>query len=85
MRLGADADLTACEAFDVSDRLGEIGAPTLVVVGGRDRMTPPRLAEALCGGLRSARMETIEGAGHMVMLEKPTALAAVIRGFVAEL
>jgi pimeloyl-ACP methyl ester carboxylesterase len=48
-------------------------------------MTPPRQAEALRAGLRRARLETVDGAGHMVMLEKATALAAVIRGFAAEL
>lgn len=79
------ADLAACDAFDVSRRLGEIDVPVLVVVGSGDRMTPPRQSEALCAGLRRARMETIDGAGHMVMQENPTALAAVIQGFVAGL
>lgn len=74
-------DLLACDAFDASARLGEIDVPTLIVHGAEDRMTPPALGEELACRLRAARRETIEGAGHMVMLERPEAVARLLLDF----
>jgi pimeloyl-ACP methyl ester carboxylesterase len=71
-------DLQACNAFDVLDRLGEIRVPTLLVVGTEDRMTPPRLSEALLGAMPRARLERVESAGHMVMLEQPEAVGEIL-------
>jgi pimeloyl-ACP methyl ester carboxylesterase len=79
------ADLTACDAFDVGRRLAEIRLPTLIVVGRMDRMTPPALSEALQAGLAGSRLEVVEGAGHMVMLEQPQAVATAIESFRAGL
>jgi pimeloyl-ACP methyl ester carboxylesterase len=64
-------DLMACDAFDVSARLGEIRVPTLVLIGSGDRMAPRRLSQSLVEGIAGARLEVVEGAGHMLMLEKP--------------
>jgi pimeloyl-ACP methyl ester carboxylesterase len=79
------ADLAACNAFDLTDHLGEIVAPTLVVVGSNDRMVRPRQAEALRAGLPQARLATIEGAGHMAMLEDPAAVADLLLAFIDEI
>ena len=75
-------DYLACDAFDVRDRLDEIHLPALVLVGDLDRMTPPERARSLAQGL-GAEFETIPGAGHMLPLEAPTAVAAAIRKFLA--
>ena len=64
-------DLMACDGFDVISRLGEIDCPTLVICGEEDRMTPMRYAQYLADHIKGARIEIIQGAGHMVMLEKP--------------
>jgi pimeloyl-ACP methyl ester carboxylesterase len=64
-------DLMACDGFDVISRLGEIDCPTLVICGEEDRMTPMRYAQYLANHIKGARIEIIQGAGHMVMLEKP--------------
>lgn len=78
-------DLNACDAFDVTGRLAEVRTPTLIIVGGQDRMTPPRLSEALHQGIAGSRLERIEGAGHMVMLEKPEAVASLLQGYLGEI
>ena len=75
-------DLQACDAFDISGRLGEIEAPALVVCGTEDRMTPLAGAQALVGGLARARLEVMAGAGHMLMLEQPLAFAALLVAFI---
>ncbi len=88
LRNGQDAlrrDFHACNAFDVMDRLGEIAVPTLVTVGREDRLTPVKYSEYLQQHIPEAILEVIEGAGHMVMLEKPEALNDVIRRFMSTL
>ena len=77
-------DLQACDAFDLGDRLAEVQAPTLIIVGSQDRMTPPRLSEDLHERISSSRLQTVEDAGHMVMLERPEVVARMLRGFCGE-
>jgi 3-oxoadipate enol-lactonase len=64
---------------DVLDRLGELRAPTLVVVGELDEETPLSYAELIAGGIRGARLEIIPGAGHITNLEAPEAVNAALR------
>lgn len=77
-------DFIACEAFDVSERVQEIKAPTCVICGIEDKMTPIALSEVLKEQIPNSNMVTIEGSGHMVMIERPDEVAAAIRGFLEE-
>jgi pimeloyl-ACP methyl ester carboxylesterase len=73
-------DFVACDAFDVRERLGEIQAPALVLCGTQDRMTPAKYATFLRNGIAGAGLQLIEGAGHMLMIERPQAVnRALIR------
>ncbi len=72
-------DFAACDQFDIRERLGEIAAPTLVISGSEDRMTPPRFGQYLAEHIPGARLILVEGAGHMVMLEKPEEVARAVR------
>jgi pimeloyl-ACP methyl ester carboxylesterase len=78
-------DLVACDRFEVGPRLDKIRLATLVVCGSLDRMTPPaecrRLAEAIPG----ARFHLVEGAGHMLMIEKADEVAGLVRDFARQL
>jgi pimeloyl-ACP methyl ester carboxylesterase len=76
-------DYAACDAFDVMDRLGQIAAPTLVIGGTADQMTPPKYATFLAEKIPGARLALIEGAGHMVMLEQPELVARHVERFLA--
>jgi pimeloyl-ACP methyl ester carboxylesterase len=76
-------DYAACNAFDVMDRLGQIAAPTLVIGGTVDQMTPPKYATFLAEKIPGARLAMIEGAGHMVMLEQPELVARHVEQFLA--
>ena len=78
-------DLQACDAFDVADRLAQVRTPTLIIVGSHDRMTPPRLSQELHQGLVESRLETVESAGHMVMLEQPETVGRMLRAFCREI
>jgi len=77
-------DYVACNAFDVIDRLGDIRAPALVVGGTADRMTPPKYASFLAERIPHARLALIEGAGHMVMLEREREVALPIEQFLRD-
>jgi pimeloyl-ACP methyl ester carboxylesterase len=52
--------------------------PVRVVCGKSDRVTPPELSRELADLIPSARLEWIEGAGHMTPLEAPAQVAAAI-------
>ncbi|MBO9371054.1 MAG: alpha/beta hydrolase [Chloroflexi bacterium] len=72
-------DFAACDCFDIRERVGEITAPTLVITGSEDRMTPPKFGQWLAERIPGARFVLVEGAGHMVMLEKPDQVASAVR------
>ena len=62
-------------------RLGEIGAPTLVVVGTEDLDDIKSIAEKLAAEIPGARLATIEGAGHLPSLERPDELSGLLLEF----
>jgi pimeloyl-ACP methyl ester carboxylesterase len=74
-------DLTACDRFDVLERLGEIDVPTLVVSGSADRLAPVKYARYLAEHISEARLVIVEDAGHMVMLERPAQVRDAVREF----
>jgi pimeloyl-ACP methyl ester carboxylesterase len=67
------ADFQANNAFDVMDRLGEIGVPTLVLGGAQDAMTPPKFVQFLADSIPGAQLALLEGAGHYPMVEQADA------------
>ncbi len=77
------ADFQACDAFDLMGRLGEIKVPALVLCGQEDKMTPPKYSRFLAEHLPQAELVIIPGAGHMVMLERPSQVAAAVQDFLA--
>jgi len=78
-------DFTACDAFNVMDQLAEIAAPTLVLCGTQDQLTPSKYSVYLRDHIAHAALHLIQGAGHMVMVERPKAVAEAISAFAADL
>jgi pimeloyl-ACP methyl ester carboxylesterase len=77
-----DADL----AHDTLGRLGDITAPTLVVVGEQDLLTPPWQAKAVADAIPGARYELVTGPGssHGMHIERPDDLLGIVTGFLDE-
>lgn len=77
------ADLAACHAYARGlEAAAAAGCPTLVVMGERDLMAPPRNAQALLAALHEPRTVTLRGAGHALMAEQPDAVLDALREFV---
>lgn len=64
-------------------RLHRITAPTLVARGAQDTLVPAAHAAAYTADIPGARLVVIEGAAHLLPLEKPGDLAAVVREHLA--
>jgi pimeloyl-ACP methyl ester carboxylesterase len=60
--------LAQLDSFDISERLWCIGAPTLVLAGGRDAIVPSVRQRALACQISDARFAVIEDAGHVGFL-----------------
>ena len=64
------ASIIALISHDARPILPHISTPALVVVGSRDRLTPPAQARAIASLLPDAQLVEIEGPGHLIMLER---------------
>jgi non-heme chloroperoxidase len=67
--------------YDVRAGLDEIDTPALVVAGSRDRLAPLRSARQLEQNLPNAELVVLEGAGHLLMLERRHELAELLSRF----
>jgi pimeloyl-ACP methyl ester carboxylesterase len=78
-------DFLACDAFNVMDQIEKIQAPTLIICGTEDMMTPLKYSEYMHNRIANSRLEVVEGAGHMLMLEQPGVTADLISRFMNDL
>jgi pimeloyl-ACP methyl ester carboxylesterase len=60
------------------DRLHEIRCPTLIVAAGQDRLRSREESEEMHAGIAGAELAVIEDSGHMVPIEAPQALLAIV-------
>jgi len=73
----------AIAAIDITHRLKEIQAPTLVIVGRDDIGTPPAMSEAVAAAIAGARLEVIPEASHLSNIEQPEAFNKLLLDFLA--
>jgi pimeloyl-ACP methyl ester carboxylesterase len=89
LALGPDAFVAQSEALrlrdDLRPGLPALAMPVLLACGSEDRLCPPewhrRWAEMIGP---NARFSEIHGAGHLLPLERPHALAEALLGWLAE-
>jgi 3-oxoadipate enol-lactonase len=77
------AQLQACAAHDTSSRLSGLTAPTLVIHGTEDQMLPVANAAVIAERIPGARLEILDGAGHLFFWERPEESAELIRAHAA--
>jgi pimeloyl-ACP methyl ester carboxylesterase len=78
---GLRASVECLPTHDVTERLGEIAAPTLVIVGELDDETPLAYAETLALGIPDATLRVIDGVAHLTPAEAPAPFNALVREF----
>ena len=61
----------------------EMQTPTLIIWGDNDRVVPPSCARQYANALPNAKVEMIEGAGHLVEYEEPERVAKLITAHIA--
>lgn len=76
-------DLAACDSYrGAAEAAAAVAAPTLLLLGADDRMTPPGKAVAFARAFRDGRSTVLRGAGHMMMLEDPASVLAALKEIV---
>jgi pimeloyl-ACP methyl ester carboxylesterase len=79
---GVDAFLRQQRAImarpDARASLGAIRAPTLVLVGEGDELTPPALSREIAAGIPGARLVAVPDCGHLSTVEQPAAVNAAL-------
>jgi len=76
----ADEEYTA----EIEDLYASIDVPVQVVWGVEDTWIPVDRAHRLAATIPGARLELVEGAGHLVQLDAPVALATVLQRWLGE-
>ena len=80
-RIGAEAVWLA----DQQDRARAISAPTLVIVGDEDGITPPALSEELERLIPGSRLEVVAKSGHLANAEQPERFNELVDRFLREI
>ena len=73
----------ALKPLDLTERLGAIRMPTLVLVGADDPGTPVATARTMHERITGSRLEIIPSAAHLSNVEQPDAFNAVLLGFLS--
>jgi 3-oxoadipate enol-lactonase len=75
---------SAIARLDTLPRLHDVVVPTLCLAGEHDVSAPPRVVQAVADAIPRARFGVIEGAPHMLFIERPHDTAAEIVSFLVQ-
>ena len=70
---------TAISRPDSRPLLGSIQAPTLVLVGDSDPLTPVAHSQEIAGAVRGASLEVVPDCGHLSPIERPQQVSETLR------
>ncbi|WP_248517791.1 alpha/beta fold hydrolase [Salinarchaeum laminariae] len=72
---GRNAQAAAVQAFDVSERVGEIELPVQLLHGDADRVVPVENGRMLAEKLPDSDLEIVDGGPHLFFVEQPDRVA----------
>jgi pimeloyl-ACP methyl ester carboxylesterase len=72
------AGVDASFSTGLAEEASLVSAPIAAIWGDRDRMVPPSDAEILQRAVPSAAIHFLPGCGHLPMVERPEAFAALL-------
>lgn len=68
---------------DATPGLAKITAPTLIIIGEEDVVTPPTLSESMNAAIPGSKLVRIPGAGHLSNVEQAASFNAAVAEFLA--
>jgi pimeloyl-ACP methyl ester carboxylesterase len=74
-------DWRAADRFDRMNDLKHIKVPALIIAGTNDALTPTKYAEYLAANIPRNELHVIEGAGHMLVMERVPEVSRTIEDF----
>ncbi|MBC7777154.1 MAG: alpha/beta fold hydrolase [Phycisphaerae bacterium] len=69
---------------NLGDKLHKLKAPTLLIWGKQDNVTPPFVAEKFNELIENSRLYFLDNCGHAPMMEKPDEFNTILEAFLAE-
>ena len=72
-------------SFDQRETLDTIAVPTLLVAGEKDPSAPLKAMQRMEAGIPGAQLVCLEGAGHLVPMERPQAFNETVARFLGGL
>jgi 3-oxoadipate enol-lactonase len=77
--------LSALEGLDLTQHLGAIRCPALILGAEGDRTFPPEHPRALAAGIPGARLEIVPGGCHGLIVEQGERVVEILLGFLQSL
>jgi 3-oxoadipate enol-lactonase len=84
LQSAVDEDEEELFVEDVAQRLGDVRAPTLVIVGEEDQPDMHAIAKRLAAEIPGARLETIADTAHVPSMERPREFDELVLPFLRE-
>ncbi|PYM96687.1 MAG: 3-oxoadipate enol-lactonase [Candidatus Rokuibacteriota bacterium] len=75
----------AISALNLTDRIGAIKAPTLVIVGEEDQGTPVAASRVMNEQIKGSQLVILKSAAHLSNMEQPEAFTQALVGFLKRL
>lgn len=82
-----DGYVGCCHAVgtvDTTDRLAQIGVPTLVIAGALDQGAPVSMSETMVQHIPGAKLVVLDGASHLAVTEQPASFTHAVVEFLAD-
>ena len=71
----------AIRALDLTDRLGAVTLPTLIIVGAQDVGAPVAASQAIAQRIKGSELVVLDPASHLSNLEQPEAFTSALETF----
>lgn len=78
-------DFTACDSFDVMEKLSTLSLPTMILCGKQDMLTPAKYSEFMHDAIMDSEAVFFDDCGHMPMIEKSAEFNEAVASFLARL
>jgi pimeloyl-ACP methyl ester carboxylesterase len=77
VRVADTDDFMAVGQYDMSSRLHQVTASTIVIAARRDQVVSPRRSRTLAAAIRGAELSVLDG-GHYLHIERPDKVASLV-------